>query len=340
MAPLVRQESRAPRRVLIAAAFLLVLPASASATTVKQYKPKAHAACRTHYVKRREIVKEPKHGKVVKVKQTWCVYVAPKTNTPTAAAAPVFAVHLDPSFTQSPTNPLEVTYTYSASATVGGSPDASLPAGVLEFFSDGLLACSENVGGATNTGTCVVTYSEYGAHTVNTVYDSGTSSATTGTQTEDIEAPAPPPPSVTTTTLQCVTQPVTGYDIDLGADQEDCDVASTDANGNPVSLTNAVEWTITDDDTGQTLASIGSGTTNGDVSFIVGVGCAGYDPYPTCDQFYDFLSGSPSTAQFQSNFATVNLTATATYAGASEDLPSTSNSVNFALEMPTSWQML
>ena len=339
MAPLVRQESRALRRVLITAAVLLVFPAPASAATVKQYRPKAHAACRAHYVKRRETVKEHKRGKVVKVKQTWCVYVAPKTKAPTAAA-PVLAVHLDPSFTQSPTNPLEVTYTYSASATVGGTPDGSLPAGVLEFFSDGLLACSENVGGATNTGTCVVTYSAYGAHTVNTVYDSGTNSATTGTETENIEAPPPPPPSATTTTLQCVTQPVTGYDIDLGADEEDCDVASTDANGNSVSLTNAVEWTITDDDTGQTLASIGSGTTSGDVSFIVGVGCASYDPYPTCNEFYNFLSGSPSTAQFQSNFATVNLTATATYAGASEDLPSTSNSVNFALEMPTTWQAL
>jgi hypothetical protein len=214
MAPLVRQESRALRRALIAAAFLLVLPASASATTVKQYKPKAHTACRTHYVKRRKTVKEHKHGKVVKVKQTWCVYVAPKTKTPTptTAAAPVLAVHLDPSFTQSPTNPLEVTYTYSASATVGGSPDASLPAGVLEFFSDGLLVCSENVGGATNTGTCGVTYSAYGTHTVNTVYDSGTNSATTGTETVDIEAPPPPAPVATTATLSLVSEVYqTGY---------------------------------------------------------------------------------------------------------------------------------
>jgi hypothetical protein len=59
-------------------AFLLALSATSDATTVKQYKPKAHAGCRAHYVKRVETVREHKHGKVVKLKETWCVYVAPK----------------------------------------------------------------------------------------------------------------------------------------------------------------------------------------------------------------------------------------------------------------------
>ena len=71
------------RRAAIVAALLLALPASAGATPVKQYKPKPDAACRAHYVKRRETVKEHKHGKVVKVKETFCVYVAPKAKKPT-----------------------------------------------------------------------------------------------------------------------------------------------------------------------------------------------------------------------------------------------------------------
>jgi hypothetical protein len=183
--------------MMIVAAVLLVLPASAAATTVKQYKPKTHARCRTHYVRRRETVKEHKHGKVVKVKETFCVYVAPKAAKPTAAAPTAsLAVKLDPTFVQSPTNPLDVTYTYSASATVAGSPDPSLPAGVLELFSDGLLACSENVGAQTSAGTCAVTYSSFGAHTVNTVYDSGTNSATTGNESEIIEPPSVAPSTV------------------------------------------------------------------------------------------------------------------------------------------------
>ena len=108
----------------------------------------------------------------------------PPAPTPPAAGPPMVSLyaHLDPSFTQSPTNPLAVTYFYSASAseTTGGVTVAepNLPSGVLELFSDGLLACAINVGGSTTSGLCPVTYKALWAHTVVVTYISGTISAT------------------------------------------------------------------------------------------------------------------------------------------------------------------
>jgi hypothetical protein len=112
------------RRAAIAAACLLALPISADAAPAKHYKPKPHASCRAHYVKRHRTVREREHGKVLKVKETFCLYVAPKTQPPpttpitplttppTATPAPTvtLAANLDPTFTQNPTNPLAVTY--------------------------------------------------------------------------------------------------------------------------------------------------------------------------------------------------------------------------------------
>ena len=183
---------------------VLAAPAQASAQA-KQYvlrHPK-HEHCRTHYVKRAETVKKHERGRSVKVRETLCVYVAPKItpsatapNTPgntlpTAPLAPVIpqptpivtlAADLDPTFTQDPANPLIVTYTYDASATqtVSGvtAPETDLPAGILDLYSDGLLACSINVGGSTTGGQCQVTYSTTGAHTVVVTYESGSASAT------------------------------------------------------------------------------------------------------------------------------------------------------------------
>lgn len=109
------------------------------------------------------------------------------TATPVTPPTPELAVELDPTFSQSPTNPLNVTFSYSASASVNGQPASSLPNGVLEFFSDGQLQCSANVGGSATGGSCLVGYSSFGQHLVNTIYDSGTNSATTGNQIETIE---------------------------------------------------------------------------------------------------------------------------------------------------------
>lgn len=102
------------------------------------------------------------------------------------ATPPVLAVTLDPSFTQSPNNPLSVTYAFSASATVNGTPDQSLPSGVLDFFSDGLQECSITVGVSITGGQCAVTYASLGHHHVVTEYISGSQTATTGSEDENI----------------------------------------------------------------------------------------------------------------------------------------------------------
>ena len=158
---------------------------------------------------------------------------APVVTTPTLPApAPTLSVSLDPSFVQ---NGLQVMWSYSASASVQGVAQPSLPSGVLLFFSDGSLACSTDVGGSTTGGSCAVTYTTYGAHTTDVVYDSGTNSATTGTETYTIPAPPPPPPPVplaTTTTAGVTNGPICtgvdggglGYDVGITA-------RTVDANG-------------------------------------------------------------------------------------------------------------
>lgn len=127
---------------------------------------------------------------------------APVVTTTTTTLAPTptpnLAVSLDPTFVQgnTPSSYLSATYSFSASASEQGAPLQSLPSGVLNFYSDGLLTCSINVGGATSSGQCPVTYSTYGTHTAVTEYVSGTNSATTGTQNESIQ---PPPITVNDT---------------------------------------------------------------------------------------------------------------------------------------------
>lgn len=79
-----------------------------------------------------------------------------------------------PSFSQSPTSPLSVTYGYSASAStlVDGTWVAmsSLPAGTLQFYSDGSMDCSVSVGEQFTGSTCTVTYSTFGPHTAISNY--------------------------------------------------------------------------------------------------------------------------------------------------------------------------
>ena len=134
------------------------------------------------------------------------------------ASAPVSGVglfaHLDPSFVQNPTNPLDVTYSYSASATEteGGqtTPDSSLPSGILDLYSDGSLACSMNVGGSITGGTCEVVYAATGQHLVTVEYFSG-SEDVTDTETELVE------PYTTTTSISSVGDPSTGTTTDISA---------------------------------------------------------------------------------------------------------------------------
>ena len=156
--------------------------------------------CRAHYVKRVERV----HKYHRLVKETFCVYVAPKPSakiiippakaTPTTPNTPTavrLRAHLDPSFTQNPANPLIVTYSYSASAEQEGVKlaTANLPSGVLAFYSEGLLICSMNVGAGVSGGECTIDYSSYGSHQVNVIYSSGESSTTTGTESVTIAPP-------------------------------------------------------------------------------------------------------------------------------------------------------
>ncbi len=118
---------------------------------------------------------------------------APTTPAPPAPARAVtLHAQLDPSFVQSPTNPLAVTYFYSASATVGSENEPNLPGGILNLYSDGLLACSINVGGSITGGECLVTYQAAGPQTVVVTYSSDSVSVTE-TYTENIEKPEPPP---------------------------------------------------------------------------------------------------------------------------------------------------
>lgn len=145
-------------------------------------------------------VKARRHRHLVKVHKVVCVkrkhaLAMPVKDTPTPTApAPVIKLHahLDPSFTRDPSNPFKVTYAYSASATSGAvsapanSEPTPLPEGVLALYNDGLLACSINVGATTTGGDCPVTYSKLGEHTVTTIYQSGSTSATE-TSVENIE---------------------------------------------------------------------------------------------------------------------------------------------------------
>ncbi len=172
------------RIAAVAALALASVATPALAAPVHQYTPAKGVTCRTHY---RKHIRN--HRRV-------CIRVAaPKA----VVLAPVLAAQLDPSFTQDASNPLLVTYAYSASATINGAPDPTLPAGVLNLYSDGLLACSITVGGTVNGGACPVTYGAYGTHVVVVTYTSGVLS-TTQTDTENIPAPPapplPPPPPV------------------------------------------------------------------------------------------------------------------------------------------------
>jgi len=93
---------------------------------------------------------------------------------------------------------LAVTFDFSASALIQYGnlklEPAALPTGVLELFNDGLLTCSIDVGGAVTGGSCPVTYSALGAHTVTVTYVSGEAS---GTETETVQIK----PSTTRTTM-------------------------------------------------------------------------------------------------------------------------------------------
>ena len=163
----------------LAALLWLALPAGAKGAKqpVNEYVPRnAKAHCKSHYVKKTKTVK--KHKLVV------CVHRTPRAKAnPEAARTVHLHAHLNQSIVQEPMNPLHVTYSDSAGATVGlgAGPEAAepnLPVGILALYSDGLLACWFEVGGTTTGGKCPVTYSVFGTHTVVVTYSSRSRSAT------------------------------------------------------------------------------------------------------------------------------------------------------------------
>ena len=177
-----------------------VAQAKAPAKPVKQYRPKPHARCRAHYVRRVETIKGRSRGHAYKARETFCVYVVPQRpkklplpDTPSLPSPAVRSVklhaHLDPTFTQSEWDPTAITYLYSASATEeaeGKSAQAPmLPEGVLSLYSDGLLECAMNVGGAVTGGQCAATQG-VGPHTLIATYASGTLSTA---ETETVAIP-------------------------------------------------------------------------------------------------------------------------------------------------------
>ena len=94
-----------------------------------------------------------------------------------AAPQITYSASVSPGLTESPGNPFEATYTYAAGAiaTFGNTSIdlatiGKLPDGVLQFVSDGSLACTTDVGGEVAVGACTITYGSLGQHAVTARY--------------------------------------------------------------------------------------------------------------------------------------------------------------------------
>jgi hypothetical protein len=207
------------KTILLTVIASLALAATAAAKTpAKFYVPRAHHACKAHYVKRTVRIAKRHHGKLVRrhhrivmVRQTRCVLVAPTTAkppvtspAPTLAAPTVVRAGIDPSFTQDPSDNLRVTWSYSVSSN-GALPDGTLTLTVQEPSKTGSSGgCTINVGGDVTGGTCTQELPHYGAWNVTVSYSgaSTTVAPATSTDTEDIEPlPVPPPPPPAPITL-------------------------------------------------------------------------------------------------------------------------------------------
>lgn len=180
--------------------------------------------CPSGRVARRVRVHVRRHHRLVWVRRWKCVRVHHRrrrhpTGTtgpsgPTATVtAPKLSFHTttDPSFVQSASDPLAVTYSYSADATETSGAQTldlaqtgQLPDGILNFYSQTApyspmaLYCSTNVGGSATAASCPITYPTTGTFEVTTQYIPDGASATTSTSWETIS------PFATTTTLTAV----------------------------------------------------------------------------------------------------------------------------------------
>jgi hypothetical protein len=170
-----------------------------------RHHKRVHVRVRVKYAK----VTHESRCTTVTTTATGATVTTTTTKAPAATvSAPNISATLDPSYTQDPSNPLAVTYSFSAAATYqdnGQTEPAPLPDGYLELFSDGSLACSISVGASVDGGQCLVTYSAYGDHTVVVDYVTNGTTPATETETEDIENPNPPAPTTTTSTTTTTT---------------------------------------------------------------------------------------------------------------------------------------
>lgn len=271
---------------IAAVATLAAVPLEAAASTApaKSYALGHAKYCRTDYVKRtarhvvdvRVRVHERLRGKViVRVKlerkserYVACEYVASvvtttaaKPTTTIATSAPTsqqtVRAAIDPSYTQNSSNPLEVTWSYSAGITDGTLPDGTLAITVYVHSAvSSAGGCTMNVGGNVSGGTCAVTLPAYGLYDVTVVYSGAASiSSTAATDTEDVENPSP---TTTTTTLPPSTSTAEGLSIISGAPyfvpgdiynaEEEITASVVDQNGQAV--IGAVTFMVTDQTSG------------------------------------------------------------------------------------------
>ncbi len=120
----------------------------------------------------------------------------PVAITKTSGSGNVRAV-VDPTFTQNATNPLIVTFAYSASIT-----DGTLPTGTLSLTVSvpGQVSvaggCTMNVGGSVYGGNCTVTLPYFGVWQVTTTY-AGATAGSTSTETVTVPGVNPTVPPTT-----------------------------------------------------------------------------------------------------------------------------------------------
>jgi hypothetical protein len=183
--------------VLVIGALVAIPAVSSSAAVHTNYPLGKHGQCRPGYAKRLRLRWVDAKGRHLKRRYIDCVW-RPTVLPVASPSSPVvvLGVSLDPSYLQSATNPLQVTWSYSASATSGGQSVNELPAGVLDFYSSGVLVKSTSVGGYVSSSAATVTYSGYGNQVVEVAYESGSNRVSTGEETFNIENPGPYPSSV------------------------------------------------------------------------------------------------------------------------------------------------
>lgn len=319
------------RKTLIALSTLLAVLACASFAQAAQPK-KPH--CKTGYVAKIIRVKEHRHGKVVYVRVWRCERKRAATTVTTAPPKITYTTKVDPSFTQASDNPLQVTYSISAGAdattSTGVTTDLAtvgqLPSGVLDFYSQGSLVCSINVGGATDGGPCTVTYPTTGTYTVVTEYIPTGASAVTQTEVETIAPFA---------THTVIATSIGDYQASCDCYAVGIDGAPLDPSGNIVPFgtldpvtgdKNTLEYTITDTTTGQVM---------GHVAQPINEACALIFAFRTGTSGGEFLHGScplvwgtyptPGGLGFYVPQATDDFEITATYAGGTGYSASTSD---------------